>query len=129
MRGKFIVNVLSRSNHCVKSVRIWNFSGPCFPACKLNTETYRENRLEYGHVLHSEHLRGFLQKATLQISENFNENLHDSSQFPWSYKLRSSCPHAYLGNNYLVDLHRIIMKTSMTYCNVKNFIILRLQVR
>ena len=26
--------------HCVKSVRIWTFSGPYFPAFGLNTERY-----------------------------------------------------------------------------------------
>ena len=26
--------------HCVNSARIWSFSGPCFPAIKLNTERY-----------------------------------------------------------------------------------------
>ena len=27
-------------NHCVKSVRIWSYSGPYFPALGLNTERY-----------------------------------------------------------------------------------------
>ena len=27
-------------NHCVKSVRIWSFSDPYFPAFGLNTERY-----------------------------------------------------------------------------------------
>ena len=31
-------NILER--HCVKSVRIWSFSGPCFSAFGLNTERY-----------------------------------------------------------------------------------------
>ena len=26
--------------HCAKSVRIWNYSGPHFPAFRLNTERY-----------------------------------------------------------------------------------------
>ena len=26
--------------HCVKSVRIWSYSGPYFPAFRLNTERY-----------------------------------------------------------------------------------------
>ena len=29
------------SKHCVKNVRIWSFSGPYFPAFRLNTEKYR----------------------------------------------------------------------------------------
>ena len=29
--------------HCVKSVRIWNLSGPYFPAFRLNTEIYQVN--------------------------------------------------------------------------------------
>ena len=33
---KFIINI-----HCVKSVRIWSFSGPYFAAFGLNTERYR----------------------------------------------------------------------------------------
>ena len=27
-------------NHCVKSIRIWNYSGPYFPLFGLNTERY-----------------------------------------------------------------------------------------
>ena len=27
-------------SHCVKSVRIWSYSGPYFPAFALNTERY-----------------------------------------------------------------------------------------
>ena len=26
--------------HCVKTVHIWSFSGPCFPACEMNRERY-----------------------------------------------------------------------------------------
>ena len=37
--------------HCVKSVRIWSFSSPYFPAFGLNTD--QENS-EYGHFLSSE---------------------------------------------------------------------------
>ena len=29
--------------HCVKSVRIWSYSGPHFPAFGLNTERYGES--------------------------------------------------------------------------------------
>ena len=29
--------------HCIKSVRIWSFSGPYFPAFGLNTEIYKVN--------------------------------------------------------------------------------------
>ena len=29
-----------RDKHCVKSVRIWSFSGPYFPTFPLNTERY-----------------------------------------------------------------------------------------
>ena len=29
-----------KGRHCIKSVRIWNYSGPHFPAFGLNTERY-----------------------------------------------------------------------------------------
>ena len=32
--------VCTRNIHCVKSVRIRSYSGPCFPAFGLNTERY-----------------------------------------------------------------------------------------
>ena len=32
---------LTENTHCVKSVRIWSYSGPFFPAFELNTETYK----------------------------------------------------------------------------------------
>ena len=35
--------------HCVKSVRIWSFSGPHFPALRLNVERY-----EIAHCIQSE---------------------------------------------------------------------------
>ena len=54
-------------NHCVKSVRIWNYSSPHFPTFGLNTERYfvsllilrmwentDQNNSEYGHFLRSE---------------------------------------------------------------------------
>ena len=31
-------------NHCVKSVHIWSFSGPYFPAFGLNTDRYLKHR-------------------------------------------------------------------------------------
>ena len=56
-------------HHCLKSVRIRNYSGPYFPAIGLNTEKYSEcgkvgqiirmwenkdqNNSEYGHSLRS----------------------------------------------------------------------------
>ena len=33
-----IITNNSRASHCLKRVRIWNFSGPYFPAFTLNTE-------------------------------------------------------------------------------------------
>ena len=36
---------------CVKSVRIWSYSGLCFPVFGLNTD---QNISEYGHSLLSE---------------------------------------------------------------------------
>ena len=33
-----IITNNSRASHCLKSVRIWSFSGPYFPAFTLNTE-------------------------------------------------------------------------------------------
>ena len=52
-------------NHCVKSVYIWSYSGPHFPAFGLNTERYGvqmrknvdKNNSKYGHFLRSECLR------------------------------------------------------------------------
>ena len=68
----------SPMNHCVKSVRIQSFSGPCYPAFGLNekrdTETKRDSIFPYsvqirentdqknskcGHFSSSEHLRTF----------------------------------------------------------------------
>ena len=40
--------------HCVKSVRIRSYSGPCFPAFRLNTD---RNNSEYGHFLRSAYRR------------------------------------------------------------------------
>ena len=54
-------------SHCVKSVRIWNFSGPHFLKFGLNTEIYRvylciqskcektedQRNSEYGHTFHA----------------------------------------------------------------------------
>ena len=37
--------------HCVKSVRIWSYSGPYFPAFGLSTDQTNSN---YGHLLRSE---------------------------------------------------------------------------
>ena len=54
-------------NHCVKSVRIWSYSGLYFPAFGLNTvvrispysvqmrENTDQNNSEYGHFLRSEY--------------------------------------------------------------------------
>ena len=36
--------------HCMKSVRIRNYSGPSFPAFGLNTD---QSNSEYGHFLRS----------------------------------------------------------------------------
>ena len=32
------VEIQGESEHCIKSVRIWSFFGPYFPAFRLNTE-------------------------------------------------------------------------------------------
>ena len=34
------MEMFNRVLHCVKSVRIWSFPGPYFPAFGLNTERY-----------------------------------------------------------------------------------------
>ena len=34
-----------KNKHCVKSARIWNFSGPYFPVFGLNTERYGPEKL------------------------------------------------------------------------------------
>ena len=36
--------------HCVKIIRIWRFSGPFFPAFRLNTVIYRVNQSECGKI-------------------------------------------------------------------------------
>ena len=41
----------NRNVHCVKSVRIWSYSGPYFPAFGLNTD---QNNSEYGHFSRSD---------------------------------------------------------------------------
>ena len=44
---------LKFQKHCVKSVQIWNFSGPYFPPFALNTEVYAGNlriQSNYGNV-------------------------------------------------------------------------------
>ena len=75
--------------HCLKSVRIWSFSGPYFPEFGLNTERYclslslclssrsvrmRDNmdqkNSEYGHFLHS---------GSLVILDSFQENCCDET--------------------------------------------------
>ena len=41
-------------SHCMKSVRIWRFSGPYFPAFELNIERYFVSpriQSEYGKIL------------------------------------------------------------------------------
>ena len=40
----------SVSKHCVKSIHIWSFSGPYFPAFGLNTD---QKNSEYGHFSRS----------------------------------------------------------------------------
>ena len=58
---------MSFALYCVKSIRIWSFSGPYFPAFGLNTEIYSvtlriqskcgkimdQKNSEYGHLLRS----------------------------------------------------------------------------
>ena len=39
----FSLESIKRECHYVKGVRICSFSGPCFPASGLNTETYGVN--------------------------------------------------------------------------------------
>ena len=50
-RMKFKKSKRLISNHCVKSIRIWSYSSPYFPALTLNTD---QNNSEYGHILRSE---------------------------------------------------------------------------
>ena len=45
--------VYTYDNHCVKSGRISSYSGPYFPAFKVNTE---QNNSEYRHCLFSEYI-------------------------------------------------------------------------
>ena len=50
----------NKENHCVKSVCIRSYSGPHFPACRLNKVRMRENvdqnNSEYGHFSRNERL-------------------------------------------------------------------------
>ena len=45
---KRLHNLVSVVFHCVKSVRIWNYSGPYFPTFGLNMEKYGVNGGKYG---------------------------------------------------------------------------------
>ena len=49
-----VIEVISRSCHCVKSVRMWSFSGLYFPAFGLNAD---QKNFEYGHFSRSVHVR------------------------------------------------------------------------
>ena len=54
--GKTIHDPPYKGRHCVKSVRIWSYSGPYFPPFGLNTkvrENTEQNNSEYGHSLRS----------------------------------------------------------------------------
>ena len=57
--GNFVKIILYNYDirHCVKSVHVWSYSGPYFPAFGLNIEVMRENtdqnNSEYGHFLRS----------------------------------------------------------------------------
>ena len=68
--------------HCVKSVRIWSYSGPYFPAFGQNTERYggispysvqiRENtdqNFEYGHFSRSVFFIDFYLYIPISIAE------------------------------------------------------------
>ena len=89
-------------NHCIKNVRIQNFSGPHFPEFGLNTEIYSVNLCiqsewgKYGHWYGSEKrkygnfLRSKLSKTFLLISfqsSSINGGLQASSNLPlWTSK-------------------------------------------
>ena len=42
--------LFDKVKHCVKSVRIWSYSGPHFPAFGLNTERYGDIQFECGKM-------------------------------------------------------------------------------
>ena len=65
--------------HCVKSVRIWSYSGPYFPALGLNTEIYEVqiNRVQT-YTLQSPNLRilskrGKIRTRKLQLRTLFTQ--------------------------------------------------------
>ena len=55
--------------HCVKSVHIYSFSSPCFPAFRLNTERYSE----YGHFSHSDLFRSWFKILCFHCAYIFGE--------------------------------------------------------
>ena len=38
--SQIYITTLAASMHCLKSVRIWSYSGPYFPAFELNTDQH-----------------------------------------------------------------------------------------
>ena len=62
----------SKSNHCMKSVRIRSYSGSYFPAFGLNTERYSV----YRHVLRNEFLEYIFNRTVLYryTSQSFLKN-------------------------------------------------------
>ena len=59
----------------MKSVHIWSYSGPCFPAFGLNNS-------EYGHFLRSEHVLSYENKSvcnTVGYSNELQEHDHEEA--------------------------------------------------
>ena len=57
-------SIFPQNSHCVKSVRIWSYSGPHFPAFALNTE-------RYGVFLHIQAQRGKMRTRITPNTETF----------------------------------------------------------
>ena len=64
-----------KEHHCVKSVRLWSYSGPYFPSFRLNTERYGvsfRNQSECGKIrtritpntFHAVYSQGFFRQST-----------------------------------------------------------------
>ena len=65
--------------HCVKSIPIWSYSGPHFPAFGLNTERYGvdQNNCEYGNIWRSD---SYFNILTILVLENVTDDINSTRQ-------------------------------------------------
>ena len=62
---------LKRENHCKKSVRIWSYAGPYFPAFGLNTERYEVETERYGVSLRIQSKFGKMRTSITPNADTF----------------------------------------------------------